>query len=200
MSYRYYFDASEIIDAGYKATDVVVRIDRDQAAMYGDEYRAVYSPVTQYKDNIYYIEVSYPNGEAVLPISEDRQHCETMLALVFPDYKSGWNAENDYSNQDILDSEDPVITDKITVYNNGKLVFGVEPDGTKPDNTEPSTKLKGDVNIDGKVSVLDAVSLNKFILGITKLNVQASDNADYNSDKKINIFDLVGIKEYLLNK
>lgn len=199
MSYRYYFDVSEVLDAGYNASDIVVRVDRDQALMYGEEYKAEISPITQYKDSIYYIEVKYPNGEAVLPISEGRQQCETMLALVFPNYQSGWNAENDYSNEDILDAEDPVKTDKITVYNNGKLVYGIEPDGTKPDGTEPPKpeKLKGDVNLDKKVSIADAVALNKFIVCASKMNKDAYDNADYNSDGKINIFDLSGIKQVL---
>lgn len=202
MSYRYYFDASEVIDAGYKATDIVVRIDRDQAAMYGDEYRAVYSDITHYKDNIYYIEVSYPNGEAVLPISEGRQQCETMLALVFPDYKTGWDATNDYSNQDLLDSEDPVITDKITVYNNGVLVYGVEPDGTVPENTDPTDdvkQLKGDVNLDGKVTVADLTALNKYLVNLGKINSKAADNADYNSDKAVNVFDSTALRNKLLD-
>lgn len=202
MSYRYYFDVSEVLDAGYNASDIVARVDRDQAAMYGEEYKAEISPITQYKNNIYYIEIKYPNGEAVLPISEGRQQCETMLALVFPNYQSGWNAENDYSNQDILNSEDPVKTDKITVYNDGKLIYGVEPDGTKPDVTNPPKpeKIKGDVNLDNKVSVSDAVALNKFIIGASKLNKNAYDNADYNSDGRINIFDLSGIKQFLPKK
>ncbi len=68
MSYRYYFDVSEVISAGYSPNDIVVRVDRDQALMYGEEYAAVISPITQYKDNVYYIEVSYPNGAAALPI------------------------------------------------------------------------------------------------------------------------------------
>ena len=101
MSYRYYFDVSEVISAGYSPNDIVVRVDRDQALMYGEEYAAVISPITQYKDNVYYIEVSYPNGAAALPISEGRHQCETMLALVYPNYGSGWDASNDYSNQDI---------------------------------------------------------------------------------------------------
>lgn len=198
MSYRYYFDVSEVIDAGYSASDIVVRVDRDQAAMYGEEYKAEISPITQYKDNIYYIEVKYPNGEAILPISEDRQHCETMLALVFPNYQSGWNAENDYSNKDILNTEDAVKTDNITVYNDGKLVYGIEPDGTKPDINPPTPKkIKGDVNLDNKVSISDAVALNKFIIGASKINKNAYDNADYNSDGRINIFDLSGVKQLL---
>ena len=59
MSYRYYLDATEIINAGFKPEDIVVRVDRDQATMYGEEYAAKISPITHYQDNIYYIAVSY---------------------------------------------------------------------------------------------------------------------------------------------
>lgn len=201
MSYRYYFDVSEVIDAGFSPSDITVRIDRDQAEMYGEDCKAVFSDITQYKGSIYYIEVTYPNGEAALPISEGRHQCETMLALVFPNYQTGWDPTNDYSNQDLLDSEDPVITDKITVYNNGVLVYGIEPDGTTPETTDPTEDikpLKGDVNLDGKVTVADLTALNKYLINMGKINAKASDNADYNSDNSINSFDSIGIRRYLI--
>lgn len=192
MSYRYYFDVSEVTAAGYKAEDIVVRVDRDQATMYGPEFAAEVSPITKYKDNIYYIEISYPNGEAAIPISEGRHQCETMLALVYPNYGSGWDASNDYSNQDILDAEEGIKTDKITVYENGKLIYGTEPDGTTPDTGE--SELKGDVNLDGKINTSDVVLINKFLIGKVTLKGQALKNADYNNDESINIFDSVLIK------
>ena len=192
MSYRYYFDVSEVTAAGYKAEDIVVRVDSDQATMYGPEFAAEVSPITKYKDNIYYIEISYPNGEAAIPISEGRHQCETMLALVYPNYGSGWDASNDYSNQDILDAEEGIKTDKITVYENGKLIYGTEPDGTTPDTGE--SELKGDVNLDGKINTSDVVLINKFLIGKATLKGQALKNADYNNDESINIFDSVLIK------
>lgn len=203
MSYRYYFDASEVISAGHSASDIVVRVDRDQATMYGQEYAAEISPITQYKDNIYYIEVKYPNGAAILPISEGRHQCETMLALVFPNYGNGWDASNDYSNADIMDTlgdEDGVITDKITVYNNGVLVYGTEPDGTKADvskPTEPNEYLKGDVNLNGNVELSDAVLLIKYTLAVKSLNPQQLDAADITDDNKVNIFDVSALKKAL---
>lgn len=189
FSYRYYFDASEVINAGFKAEDIVVRVDRDQAKMYGEEYAAEVSPITQYKGNVYYIEVKYPNGAAILPISEGRNQCETMLALVFPNYGTGWDASNDYSNTDILDSEESVITDKIPVYLNGRLVYGTEPDGTKPSEPDNPSIGKGDINADGMVNLRDWAYLNKFLTKQTTLNKQQMKLADCNVDGKINIFD-----------
>ncbi len=152
ISFRYYMDLSEIIDAGKSPESVVVRCDRDQSAMYSGKgvKNAEISEIKHYKDNIYYVEVNLPDGRAVLPVSEGMQQCEILLAFVFPDYGNGWNAENDFSNQEILgekgtaDAEGTVkgiVTKYIPVYINGELYYGEEPDGTSADgNSQPSTE------------------------------------------------------------
>lgn len=157
ISFRYYMDLSEVIEKGASPTDVVVRCDRDQSAMYADKgiANAEISGIKQYKDNIYYIEVTLPDGRAVLPVSEGMQQCEILLAFVMPNYGSGWNADNDYSNKDILSEngstadEDGtikgVITPYIPVYLNGVLYYGIEPDGTSADgNAAPQTTTAPD--------------------------------------------------------
>ena len=145
ISFRYYMDLSEVISAGYSPSNITVRCDRDQAAtMYTDEgvAGAEISKPIQYKDNIYYIEVNLPDGRAVLPISEGRHQCEIMLAFVFPNYQSGWDAANDFSNHDLLDGgsttdedgkEIGIVSPYIPVYINGELYYGYEPDGTYAD-------------------------------------------------------------------
>ena len=188
-----------MVEAGYKPEDITVRVDRDQAKMYGEEYAAEISGLKQYKDNIYYVEVKYPNGEAIMPISEGRHQCDTMLALVFPNYQTGWNADNDYSNADLLDGES-VVTDKITVYQDGVLIYGTEPDGTTPsETTEPSDKiLEGDVNVDGSVTLADLTALNKYLVKKSQLKAQALANADMNKDNAVNIFDSVELRKKLM--
>ncbi len=214
VSYRYYMDLSELIAAGYSASDVVIRVDRDQAAMYSGEGVApaeVSAPI-QYEGNVYYIEVTYPDGRAALPISEGRHQCELMLAIVYPDYGSGWDASNDFSNEGILDSEDSVVTMNIPVYVDGELYYGTEPDGTtadggaipgttepddpEPDTSEPDTSepdttesdtagtapAYGDVNCDGGVDILDVLTLNKNLLAGAPLDEQARCNADVDAD------------------
>lgn len=202
MSYRYYLDATEIINAGFKPEDIVVRVDRDQALMYGEEYAAKISPITHYQDNIYYIQVTYPDGRAVMPISEGRNQCETMLALVFPNYQTGWDAANDYSNSDLLGlkENETTVTDKITVYENGVLIYGVEPDGTSPSETEKPdiSKIKGDTNLNGTIETADLVLLNKHLIKKSVLKEQALLNADVNDDNKINIFDTIILKRMLM--
>ncbi len=220
VSYRYFMDLTELIDAGYSASDVVIRCDRDQAAMYSGAGVApveISAPI-QYDGNIYYIEVTYPDGRAAMPISEGRHQCELMLALVFPNYGTGWNAENDYSNTDILGAEDAMVTDKIPVYVEGELYYGTEPDGTtangntmptepQPDTEpetesepvqEPSDGLLGDVDLNGKVEILDVIALSKGLMGAAKLTQEQIDVSDCNADKAVNSTDALMILKYLV--
>ena len=91
---------------------------------------AVVSEPKQYDGDIYYIEVTFPDGRAVLPVSEGVQQCEILLAIVCPDYGKGWDESNDYSAKG-LPGEGNIKTEYIPVYENGQLIFGTEPDGTK---------------------------------------------------------------------
>ena len=142
ISFRYYMDLSEIIAQGKKPEDLVIRCDRDQSAMYsGKGYKtAEISKPIQYSGNIYYIEVNLPDGRVVLPISEGQQQCEILLALVMPDYGSGWDSSNDFSAQALGKtakgtdgSTVGVMSPYVPVYIDGKLYYGEEPDGTKAD-------------------------------------------------------------------
>lgn len=162
-----------------------------------------FQKLIQYKNTTtYYIEVTYPDGRATIPVSEGRYQCETMLSLVSPNYGNIWDSSNDYSNADILDtaggtSTTGIVTDKITVYKDGKLVFGTEPDGTKPDDTPVISDLSGDVNCDGSVNASDSLLLKQFLVSYKNITSQGAKNADINSDKKIDVFDLILLKRKL---
>lgn len=142
ISFRYYMDLSEVKAMGKNPEDLVIRCDRDQSAMYsakGYKTAEISKPV-QYSGDIYYIEVNLPDGRVVLPISEGQQQCEILLAIVMPDYGSGWDSSNDFSAKDMGKtakgddgSAKGVITPYVPVYVNGKLYYGEEPDGTKAD-------------------------------------------------------------------
>ena len=142
ISFRYYMDLSEVKALGKNPEDLVIRCDRDQSAMYsakGYKTAEISKPI-QYSGDIYYIEVNLPDGRVVLPISEGQQQCEILLAIVMPDYGSGWDSSNDFSAKDLGKtakgtdgSAVGVITPYVPVYVNGKLYYGEEPDGTKAD-------------------------------------------------------------------
>lgn len=144
ISVRYYMDLSEVKAAGYNPEELVIRCDRDQSAMYaasGVKSAEISKPI-QYDGDIYYVEINLPDGRAVLPISEGMQQCEILLALVMPNYASGWDASNDPSNKEIdgasgTTGEDGfvrgIVTKYVPVYINGELYYGEEPDGTYAD-------------------------------------------------------------------
>ena len=118
------------------------------------------------------------------------QQCEILLAFVMPDYKSGWDASNDFSNKDILGSSGTtdddgtikgIVTPYVPVYVNGELYYGYEPDGTYADGmgsaqppvtqsttaTKPTEEteddlLPGDTNCDGNVDLADAVLIMQY--------------------------------------
>ncbi len=205
MSFRYFVDLSEVIAAGYSANDVVIRVDRDQSAMYSDVTPAVISGMQHYDGNIYYVEVTYPDGRAAMPISTGRCQCETMLALVYPNYGTGWDSSNDPSNEG-LNEDDGVVAQYITVYENGTLIFGTEPDGTTGKGSisasnsgnvgdapsdKPVSSVKGDLDLNSSVDVRDITLMKKYLLSMKSLESQAKKNADINSSNSVNIADAV---------
>ncbi len=76
--------------------------------------------------------------------------------------------------------------------------FEISSNCTEIKETEP-IGVKGDVNSDGMVNLSDAVSLSRFILGMTDVNAPNRKNADFNDDDIINSLDLCLLKNKLIN-
>ena len=67
----------------------------------------------------------------------------------------------------------------------------------KPGSDTNPDVLYGDVNVDGKVSLVDAVMLNKAVADVVTLGDAARANADCNVDKKINGTDAIILLQFL---
>ena len=67
------------------------------------------------------------------------------------------------------------------------------------EKVDPSKSLRGDVNLDGKVTVADAVMLQKYILAVQSFQIENFINADVYADGEVNVFDLAILKRMLLN-
>ncbi len=183
ISFRYFMDLSEVKAAGKNPEDVVIRCDRDQSGMYSGVTPAVISKPKQYSGDIYYIEVTLPDGRAVIPTSEGRQQCEILLAIGMPDYGSGWDSDNDFSAKDLgktsLGSDGSskgVMTPYVPVYINGKLYYGEEPDGTKADGL-------GDVKPDKPIVTTTTSSTTKPATTTTTTTVSGTDTTTTTSEQ-----------------
>ena len=190
LSMRYFFDASELKAAGYDPTKVVLRCDRNQSEMYSGSgvKPAVVSEPKQYSGDVYYVEVTFPDGRAILPVSEGAQQCEILLAIVCPDYGKGWDAANDYSAKG-LGSKDNEKTYNIPVYENGTLIFGTEPDGTKGTgsisaNPAPDGKPRETTPIDGKETTTATTATTTVTTTTVTTTIVTTESNGPTQDKK----------------
>ena len=227
---RYYFNIKELLDAGYDPDDYIFyRIDYDQEKGYSSEKNSVnFTPPTKYDENgTYYVEMQWKNcdfyGSRVFQFALGyKQDMETYEDVI-------WDSKNDYSYADLVSFADvndaAEITDKITLYADDKLVWGVEPDGTTasdepstssndttvPTDDTPADILYGDTNCDKKVELADAVLImqalanpNKYGLEGTyskHITKQGSLNGDCDlTEKGLTPNDAVAIQMYLLNQ
>ena len=129
LSYNYYFDVSEILDAGLTIDDISVKVGNDQHS--GDEGKISISGPHLYKGTIYYVKLSFNDGRVVMPTGQSEHRSECQFRISIPDPKQGiWDPTNDYSFQG-LEQNSMKETPYITMYDGDKLIWGIEPDGTK---------------------------------------------------------------------
>ncbi len=208
MRVRYYFNISEQLEAGEDISFIETRIDYDQEKSFTDgKNEAHISEPVKYDDNgTYYIEISWINCD----FYGSRVYQFGLLNKMNPEtFDTVWDSTNDYSYPDLISFEDDndaaALTDKVTAYVDGELIWGVEPDGTTPnttDNTEDKT-LYGDANCDGNVDISDAVLIKCFLINSKKysLSVQGKKNADVQGNGNgINAQDAVAIQKYILKQ
>ncbi len=140
LSYNYYFDITELVDAGMSIDDVSVRVGYDQHA--SDKGVISISDPIQYDGNIYYVKLSFADGSVVMPTGQSEHRSECQFRISIPDNIQGvWDPTNDYSFEGLVQGgEDAmIITDKITMYDGDTLIWGTEPDGTTPDDIVTTT-------------------------------------------------------------
>lgn len=208
MRVRYYFNISEQLEAGEDISFIETRIDYDQEKSFTDgKNEAHISEPVKYDDNgTYYIEISWINCD----FYGNRVYQFGLLNKMNPEtFDTVWDSTNDYSYSDLISFEDDndaaALTDKVTAYVDGELIWGVEPDGTTPkttDNTEDKT-LYGDANCDGNVDISDAVLIKCFLINSKKysLSTQGKKNADVQGNGNgINAQDAVAIQKYILKQ
>ena len=136
-----------------------------------------------------------------------------------------WDSSNDYSRQDMASeaelgkslNECPEIYERITMYVDGVHVWGEAPeaardalDETTVNNGAPTdtttkpvsgtdTVTYGDVNVDTKITIADAVLLARVVAEdkTAKLTDKGKENADCKKDNEITSDDVTRILKYL---
>ncbi len=225
---RYYFSAKELYDNNCKLEDITIRPDYDamKSATNG-EYQVKYD-IVEYGDNgECYLELTWSGYQFYGSLQ-----CQFALmdAVQNDQFTFIWDPSNDYSRSELKTAEElgvslnvaPYLYDKITMYVDGKQVWGIAPDGSKPELDEPAptnpttteqpktttapgtpgtdmTAKYGDVNCDGKVDVSDAVLLCRIIVEDKQAVVssQGMINGDCNLDGKRDPDDCTMILQYI---
>lgn len=218
---RYYFNISEQMAIGEDISFIHTETDYDAESGYtsGKNHATISEPV-KYDDNgTYYVEISWQNCD----FYGSRIYQFRIVNDMNPEtYDTVFDPDNDYSYQDLISFEDDnaaeIITDKITLYADDELVWGVEPpkegDGTettepaKPSATVPAATdaellenaLWGDVNVDGTVSIADVVKLNLYLLNNVDnaLTEQGFVNANCLYDEIVDSSDSTFLMNYVV--
>lgn len=141
VTVRYYFDISELIEAGQSIDDITIEVyyDEESANTDGESSATISDPIP-YGDSgtTYYVEISWQD----CIFYGDRVFHFALIAAMDDNYTTNWDASNDYSREGLPepDEEDPELTELITAYVDGELVWGIEPDGAETEETEEATE------------------------------------------------------------
>lgn len=86
----------------------------------------------------------------------------------------------------------PVADENGNIYytNDSGCLFGV---------SSTTSFVKGDVNLDGSVTLADVAFIQKYLLGMKSFNAAVSQLADLNGDGRVSLADAVTIQRSLLN-
>ena len=136
---RYYFDISEALEKGLSIDNVTVEGKAQQYEAGAAGHATVTGPI-QYKDNIYYASIKFEDGRVIQPTGQSEHRDEVQFRVSVPDAidgqstKGAWDPSNDWSYDGVGKTDlksDESLNEHLTMYVNGNLVWGEEPDGTK---------------------------------------------------------------------
>ncbi len=138
LKVRYYFNISELLEAGQSIDDVHMEVYYDENEKCYDG-KAKYSDIMKYDDKgTYYVEFDWEGKQ----IYASREIQFALIADQDPTtYKGNWNAKNDYSREGLGDEY--VITERCPLYIGDEIVFGQGPDGPTPKPTTASPTPTG---------------------------------------------------------
>ena len=199
VEFRYFIDLSEVIKAGGKASDIEIspnymQSGRIEGLKTWDESR-----------NIYYLSVIFDDG-ALYPGGQSQCKAEIQVRMRNPGGK--WDPSNDPSYSG-LQTGTVQISGKTAIYEDGKLVFGTEPQsGSNPGKTVvipdgsnggTATKPAGNVSQGGTGSSGDISLKVRYDSSGPSANSISGALEIKNTSKKDISFGTLEIRYYLTN-
>ncbi|MBQ7003959.1 MAG: glycoside hydrolase family 9 protein [Oscillospiraceae bacterium] len=181
---RYFFNISELLAIGQTIDDVIVEIyyDEENANTNGASFATISEPIKWDDNGTYYVEISWEGCE----FYGDRVFHFGLIADMDENFETNWDPVDDYSRQGLEITDDPPsLTELIPAYVDDVLVWGVEPEGGTETPDINDSFLYGDVNLDGSVTIVDVVMLNKHLMGEQDLTSTQKKAADCNVDSEI---------------
>ena len=135
LSFRYFVDISEMVNAGYSVDDISISTNYNSGA------KVTGLHPWDVANNIYYVLVDF-TGTKIYPGGQPAFKKEIQFRMAAPLNTSVWDNSNDYSYKDIkgVSSGNTVQSEYIPVYDDGVLVYGLEPGGggEQPQNSSIS--------------------------------------------------------------
>mgnify|MGYP000347917013 CR=1 FL=1 len=213
LSYRYFVDISEVIDAGYEASDVTVSASTTNGGKVSPELIE-----WDASKNIYYVNIDF-TGTNIYPGGINDYKKDVYFTINAPKGFSAWDNTNDFSYKGLEDASPQTgnKTECIPIYDNGVKIYGKEPGEpavtptetaaptTIPTNTPvptstPPTILKGDIDGNGSFNSIDFGYLRMYLLGMKDLDEEQRLSADVDSSGSVNALDFGLMRMVLLGK
>ena len=224
IEFRYFFDVSEILEAGLSVDDIKVEGKSQQYGEGKQGYATVSGPYKYEGDstgNTYYALIKFEDGRAIQPTGQSEHRDEVQFRVSIPDAVDGkstagaWDATNDWSYQGGLDKATDLkkadsLNKHITMYVNDVLVWGEEPDGTVPTKSDYVPERKGQGgsgNEPQKTTTTTAQTTTTTTATTTVTTSETPDSpspdvlyGDANVDGKVTTADAVAILQSIANK
>ena len=213
---RYYFDVSEILDAGLSIDDITVEGKAQQYGE-GEQGHATVTGPIKYSDTIYYASIKFEDGRAIQPTGQSEHRDEVQFRVGIPDAKDGksnegaWDPTNDPSYMGLGKSESlksaDALNKNMTMYVNGKLAWGVDPDGTEAqpladldetqrpvDGTKPNTNPAGTTPAQESTTPAETTQTTTYFTTTSEIletGAPTRTPGDVNGDAKITVSDAI---------
>lgn len=215
LSLKYFVDISEVINAGFKASDIVVSASATNGAK-------VSSKLIEWdaSKNIYYVEVDF-TGTFIYPGGINDYKRDVYFTINAPNGFSAWDNTNDFSFKglDKASTQTGVKTEYVAIYDNGVKIYGLEPGGSAATPTKPVTPtptktatpivtptatptnfLLGDLDGDGVFTSLDFAFLRSYLVGKKQLSETQLLAADVNKNGEVDSLDFALMRSVLTGK